>query len=45
MYGVCALGNEGGNHTISIMKTQLQQVMDQICCEKVSDLSNHLVNS
>ena len=29
-----ALGNEGGNHTISILKTQLQQVMEQICCQK-----------
>lgn len=37
MYGVAALGTEGGNHTISILKTQLQQVMEQICCERVQD--------
>ncbi len=37
MYGVAALGKIGGNHTISILKTQLQQVMEQICCEKVED--------
>lgn len=43
MYGVGALGKEGGNHTISILKTQLQQVMEQICCEKVSDFPNHLI--
>ena len=43
MYGVSALGKEGGNHTISILKIQLQQVMEQICCEKVSDFPNHLV--
>ena len=43
MYGVAALGNEGGNHTIAILKTQLQQVMEQICCEKVTDFPNHLV--
>ncbi|MEE9193138.1 MAG: alpha-hydroxy acid oxidase [Thermodesulfobacteriota bacterium] len=43
MYGVAALGEEGGNHTISILKTQLRQVMEQVCCEKVSDLRNHLV--
>ncbi len=43
MYGVAALGDEGGNHTISILKTQLRQVMEQVCCEKVSDLRNHLV--
>jgi L-lactate dehydrogenase (cytochrome) len=43
MYSVAALGNEGGNHIISILKTQLQQVMEQVCCEKVKDFSNHLV--
>ncbi|HEY8659045.1 MAG TPA: alpha-hydroxy acid oxidase [Hanamia sp.] len=43
MYGVAALGNEGGNHTISILKKQLQQVMQQICCEKVEDFPNHLI--
>ncbi len=43
MYGVGALGNEGGNHTISMLKVQLQQVMDQICCERVEDFPNFLV--
>ena len=43
MYGTAALGREGGNHTIAILKTQLQQVMQQICCERVEDLPNHLV--
>ena len=43
MYGVAALGNDGANHTIAILKTQLQQVMEQICCEKVTDFPNHLV--
>lgn len=43
MYGVGALGEAGGNHTISILKTQFRQVMEQICCEKVADLPNHLV--
>ncbi|MDX2305162.1 MAG: alpha-hydroxy acid oxidase [Microscillaceae bacterium] len=42
MYGVAALGNQGGNHTITILKTQLQQVMEQICCEQVNTLSDHL---
>jgi L-lactate dehydrogenase (cytochrome) len=45
MYSVAALGNEGGNHIISILKTQLLQVMEQVCCEKVSDFSNHLFQS
>ena len=44
MYGVAALGQEGGNHTISILKRQLQQVMEQICCERVEDLPNHLID-
>src|SRR5665647_814621 len=43
MYGAAALGKEGGNHTIAILKTQLQQVMQQICCERVEDLPNYLL--
>lgn len=43
MYGVSALGNQGGNHTISILKTQLQQVMEQVCCERTQDFPNHLI--
>ncbi len=37
MYGVAALGAEGGDHVVSMMKTQLQQVMEQICCETTTD--------
>ncbi|MBC3758736.1 alpha-hydroxy-acid oxidizing protein [Hyunsoonleella sp. SJ7] len=43
MYGVSALGKKGGNHTISLLKTELQQVMDQLCCETTSDFPNHLI--
>ena len=43
MYGVGGLGNEGGNHTISLIKKELLQVMEQICCEKTSDFKNHLI--
>lgn len=43
MYGVAALGNEGGNHTISMLKTQLQQIMQQVCCERVEDFPRFLV--
>jgi L-lactate dehydrogenase (cytochrome) len=43
MYGVAALGKEGGDHTITMLKRQLQQVMEQLCCEKITDLPNHLV--
>jgi len=42
MYGVGALGSEGGEHTIGMLKTQLKQVMDQLGCERVEDLSKHL---
>ena len=44
MYGVSALGKTGGHHTISILKTQLQQVMEQICCEKIKDFPAHLIS-
>ena len=43
MYGVSALGKEGGDHTIAILKTQLQQVMEQLCCEKTGDFTKHMV--
>ncbi len=43
MYGVAALGSQGGNHTISLLKAELQQIMEQICCEDVKDFPNHLI--
>ncbi len=43
MYGVSALGNKGGDHTISLLKTELQQVMEQLCCEKTTDFPEHLI--
>ncbi|NVK53555.1 MAG: alpha-hydroxy-acid oxidizing protein [Flavobacteriaceae bacterium] len=43
MYGVAALGKQGGNHTIEMLKTQLQQVMEQVCCENVTDFPAFLV--
>ena len=43
MYGVAALGKEGGNHTISLLKTQLKQVMDQVGCERVEHFPEHIV--
>ncbi|MEL7496001.1 MAG: alpha-hydroxy acid oxidase [Planctomycetota bacterium] len=45
MYGVAALGKQGGNHTISVLKRQLQQVMEQIGCQRVADFPKHLVQS
>lgn len=45
MYSVAALGNSGGDHIISLLKTQLLQVMQQICCEKTADFPAHLISS
>ena len=44
LYGVAALGDKGGEHTIGMMKTQFKQVMDQLCCERIEDLPKHLIN-
>ncbi|HJM63008.1 MAG: alpha-hydroxy-acid oxidizing enzyme [Roseibacillus sp.] len=43
MYGVGALGRKGGDHTISMLKRQLQQIMEQLACERVADFPAHLV--
>jgi len=43
MYGVCALGKYGGHHTIEMLTKQVQQVMEQIGCESIDDLPNHLI--
>ncbi|MEM9259425.1 MAG: alpha-hydroxy acid oxidase [Bacteroidota bacterium] len=45
MYGTAALGAKGGNHTIAMLKMQLQQIMEQLCCERVEDLPSHLISS
>ncbi|RQP07577.1 alpha-hydroxy acid oxidase [Parapedobacter defluvii] len=45
MYGVSALGKQGGDHTIAMLKAQLKQVMEQVCCEKVTDFPGTLINS
>ncbi|MEM1120130.1 MAG: alpha-hydroxy acid oxidase [Bacteroidota bacterium] len=43
MYGVAALGQQGGHHTMSILKIQFQQIMEQLGCERVVDLPKHLI--
>ncbi len=43
MYGVGALGEDGGTHTITILKNQLRQVMTQVGCEKTTDFPKFLV--
>lgn len=43
MYGAAALGNNGGNHTITLLKKELNQIMEQLCCERIEDLPKHLI--
>ncbi len=43
MYGVGALGETGGDHTMIMLKRQLQQVMEQIACAQINDLHEHLI--
>jgi len=45
MYGVGALGKQGGEHTMTMLKRQLQQVMEQVACETVDDFPEHLVKA
>ncbi|WP_316800606.1 alpha-hydroxy acid oxidase [Pedobacter frigidisoli] len=43
MYGVGALGNDGGEHTINMFKTHLYQIMQQLTIEKVSQFPDRLL--
>ncbi|MDE0897283.1 MAG: alpha-hydroxy-acid oxidizing protein, partial [Planctomycetota bacterium] len=43
MYGVGALGEKGGTHTVELLKAQLGQVMEQVGCRRTSDFPEHLV--
>lgn len=43
MYGVAALGKKGGDHTMSLLKTELQQVMEQLNCVTVEEFKDHLI--
>jgi L-lactate dehydrogenase (cytochrome) len=45
MYGVGALGDEGGDHTITMFKAQLYQVMEQVCCESLADFPQTLIQN
>lgn len=42
MYGVGALGEKGGNHTIAMLRIQLQQVLEQLGCKEIQQLHEHL---
>lgn len=43
MYSVAALGREGGQHAIAMLKVQLRQVMEQLCCHQIADFRQHLL--
>ena len=43
MYGVSALGERGGGHTIHMLRRQLQQVMEQVSCERPRDFPKYLI--
>lgn len=43
MYGVAALGDKGGDHTIAILKTQLKQLMEQVGCNQTKDFDKFIV--
>lgn len=43
MYGVCALGNQGGHHTMGLLKSELKQIMEQLSCETTADFSKYLI--
>jgi len=43
MYGVAALGEKGGDHTMTMLKRQLRQVMEQLACERTGDFPKHRV--
>ncbi len=43
MYGTGALGKKGGDQAAAILKREFQQVMEQLNCERVEDLSKFLM--
>lgn len=43
MYGVGALGDEGGEHAINMFKTHLYQIMQQLTIEEISQFPDRLL--
>lgn len=43
MYSVAALGKAGGQHAIAMLKVQLRQVMEQVCCQYPEQFPQHRV--
>lgn len=44
MYGVAALGRQGGAHVTALLIKQLTQIMEQVGCERISDFPEHLID-
>jgi L-lactate dehydrogenase (cytochrome) len=36
------MGSQGGTQVVEILQKELQQVMEQLGCEKLEDLPKHL---
>lgn len=45
MYGVCAMGAQGGPQVMEMLTRQLTQVLEQLGCARVADLPQHLVGA
>jgi L-lactate dehydrogenase (cytochrome) len=45
IYGVAALGGAGALHVIDLLQSELQQVMEQLRCERPQLMVNHSTNS
>jgi L-lactate dehydrogenase (cytochrome) len=43
MYSVAALGKAGGQHAMAMLKVQLRQVMEQVCCQFPEQFPEHRV--
>ncbi len=39
MFGVAALGRRGGDHTVAILKEELENIMTQLGCRSIGDLA------
>ncbi len=45
MYSVAAMGSQGGNHGMGLLKTQLKQVLEQLGVERPTGLADCLIPS
>lgn len=43
MYSVAALGKKGGDHAMGLLKAQLKQVLEQVGCQRPSELNGRIV--